>query len=236
MSAQWKKRFWKEALVEQTSEGFIVKLDDRPLKTPARSSLTVPSFGLAEAIAKEWQSLENEIDPGQLPFTKLCNAAIDNMSEKSPAVVDTLAAYAETDLLCYRAQSPDGLVSRQNVAWNPLLDWLRDVHGILLTQTSGVIPVEQPPSARAQFADWLGTMNNFELMGAHDLVMISGSIVLARAVIEKQIDPSVAWDHSIIDEAWQIEQWGDDEEASIARSQKARDFSTAAKLMELLHA
>ncbi len=234
MSTTWKKRFWTSATVDQVPAGFGIKLDDRPLKTPAKATFQVSSRPLADAIATEWNDLEGEIDPDQLPFTKLCNAAIDNMGRKSDAVVDALTSYSETDLLCYRADTPVGLVERQSQSWDPLLDWLRATHEILMVQTNGILPVEQPAQSVDSFRSWLVKMDSFELMATHDLVMISGSIVIARAVVEGEISPPDGWRASIVDELWQIEQWGDDEEASMARDRKARDFKVAAELMRLL--
>ncbi len=228
------KIFWETVSVVSDGEGFSVRLDDKPLKTPAKVTLTVPSRALAQAIADEWSALEDKIDPTRLPFTKLCNAAIDNMSEKAGGVVEALSEYAETDLLCYRAESPAGLVERQSEVWEPLLDWVRDTHGLFFVQTTGILPVPQPEASISAFRSWLETMDNFELMACHDLVMLSGSIVIARAVVEGHITPEFGWNASIIDDIWQAEKWGEDEEALALRAVKSRDFVTAAQLMTLL--
>lgn len=230
------KKFWETVSVVPENDGFSVLLDDKPLKTPAKVALTVPSRGLAQAIADEWSALDDKIDPTRLPFTKLCNAAIDNMSEKAGGVVEALTEYGETDLLCYRADSPAGLVERQSEAWDPLLSWLRDQHGLFLVQTSGILPVPQPEASIAAFRTWLAEMDNFELMSCHDLVMLSGSIVIARAVIEGHMAPELGWNTSIVDDIWQAEKWGEDEEALALRAVKARDFTTAARMMTLLKA
>lgn len=234
MSDQLMKTFWKAVSVVEEDGGFSVRLDDKPLKTPAKAAFTVPSQGLAQAIADEWSALDDKIDPTRLPFTKLCNAAIDNMSEKAGGVVDALTEYGETDLLCYRADSPEGLVERQSAAWEPLLDWVRDRHGIFLVQTTGILPIPQPDASISAFRSWLGEMDNFELMSCHDLVMLSGSIVIARAVVEAHISPEDGWNTSIIDDIWQAEKWGEDEEALALRAVKSRDFATAARMMTLL--
>ncbi len=234
MNSSMKKRFWDEATVQTSERGFGVALDDKPLKTPAKQPLLLPSFGLAKAIASEWQALEKEIDPTQLPFTKLCNAAIDNMEEKSAAVVEMLTAYSQTDLLCYRAESPDGLVQRQSDGWDPLLSWIRETHGIFFVQTAGILPVDQPNATVTAFREWLSGWDNFGLMAIHDLVMLSGSIVIPRAVIEGEISANDGWERSLIDEMWQVEQWGEDDEANALRSGKMQGFHTAAQLISLL--
>jgi len=137
-----KKRFWSDVSVDVLNDGYAIKLDDKPLRTPAKQAFVVPSAGLAHAVADEWSLLGDTIDPNRLPFTKLCNAAIDNMAQKAGAVVEALVAYAETDLVCYRADSPSGLVERQSAAWDPLLTWLTDVHDLFMVQTTGILPVD----------------------------------------------------------------------------------------------
>ncbi len=235
MGVELPKRFWTATQATKTAEGYSVELDGRALKTPAKADLVVPTRGLAQAVAQEWDALEEKIDPTLLPFTKLCNAAIDNMVQKAGLVVETLAEYAETDLLCYRADSPEGLKRRQSEVWDPLLDWARDSHGLFFVQTAGILPVEQPPATLSAFHKWLSQMDHFQLMACHDLIMGSGSIVISRAVVEGHIDANTGWAASIVDEIWQMEQWGDDEEAKILRDTKARDFKTAAQMIRLLH-
>jgi len=234
MNSNLKKRFWTTTKVETSGAGFGVFLDERPLKTPAKADLVVPSRPLGDAIAAEWDALEDQIDPQKLPFTKLANAAIDNMAEKAGLVVEALTAYAETDLLCYRADSPEGLVARQSQSWDPILDWIRDHHEIFFVSTVGIMPVEQPKKTIEKFEDWLKEMDKFELMAAHDLIMMSGSIVLARAVIEGHLSANEAWEISTVDDLWQEEVWGVDEDASELRAQKGEDFARAVELVQLL--
>lgn len=234
MNTNLKKRFWTTTKVAASGDGFGVFLDERPLKTPAKADLVVPKAALGDAIAAEWDALGDQIDPQKLPFTKLANAAIDNMAEKAGLVVEALTAYAETDLLCYRADSPEELVARQSQSWDPILDWIRDRHEIFFVSTVGIMPVEQPMKTVQKFEGWLKKMDKFELMAAHDLIMMSGSIVLARAVIESHLSADEAWKISTVDDLWQEDVWGVDEDAAELRAQKGRDFARAAQLYQLL--
>jgi len=131
-------------------------------------------------------------------------------------------------------ESPEGLVLRQSEAWDPLLEWVRDEHGIFFVQTTGILPVEQPAASILSLRKWLEEMDKFQLMACHDLVMLSGSIIIARAVVEGQITADLGWETSILDDIWQSEKWGDDEDANALRAVKGRDFSIAAQMMEYL--
>lgn len=230
-----KKRFWSDVSVGSVEGGFAVFLDDKPLRTPAKAHFVVPTASLSQAVADEWSQLDDQIDPTRLPFTKLSNAAIDNMAEKAGSVVEALAEYAETDLLCYRADSPEGLVMRQTAAWDPILDWIRDTYGLVMVQTTGILPVEQPKVAIDCFLNWLGDMDDFRLMAVHDLIMLSGSIIIARAVVEDHLTSEQGWEASIVDDIWQADAWGEDEEALALRSAKAQDFAIAARMMKYLN-
>lgn len=234
MNETLRKRFWKETCVEEVDRGFGITLDGRPLRTPAKSRLVLPTLGLAEEVCAEWDMLSDSIDPTLLPFTKLCNAAIDNMESKRTQVVDVLSDYADTDLICYRAESPMSLVEAQDAAWNPLIAWTHRAHGVLLKITAGVLPVEQPKLARENAHLWLSELDDFALMATHDLVVLSGSVVITRALVEGQISRDEAWGASLVDEKWQAEQWGHDDEAVDARHAKQRDFNVAASMYDLL--
>lgn len=230
----WNKRFWKETSVVEEDGQFAVRLDARHLMTPAKTRFAAPVRGLAERVAAEWDAQEEQIRPETMPFTRLCNAAIDNMPAKVGAVEEMLASYGETDLLCYRAERPDGLIARQADIWDPVLDWAREAHGIRLQLAAGIVPIAQDPAALQRFSDWIGGRDRFTLMALHDLVTLSGSLVLAMAVTERFIDPDAAWQASRLDELWQAEQWGTDAEAEAAAAVKATDFQNAATMMHLL--
>jgi len=204
------------------------------LRTPAKAPLVVPVRGLAEEVAAEWSAQTDEIDPGSMPFTRLCNAAIDNMGDKAIAVEEMLGRYGETDLVCYRAESPDALRAAQAAAWDPLLKWVAEAHDVHLVRAAGVIPVDQPEPSLARLQGWIGGRENFALMALHDLVTLSGSLIIAMAVTEEALDPDEGWAASRVDEIYQAEVWGRDADAEAAAAVKQSDFNNAAHMMRLL--
>ena len=232
--SDWKpKRFWKEAKVVPTDAGFGIALDTRSLRTPAKAPLIVPTRGLAEAIAAEWDAQENEVDPSTMPVTKGANAAIDKVRVQLDEVIGLLADYGDSDLLCYRAAGPESLVARQVQGWDPILDWAANALGARLFVGEGVMHVPQTVRSLDLLRAELARFNEFELAAAHDLISISGSLVLALAVIHGALDEDDAWRLSRIDEHWQIEQWGEDEEAAISEESKRQAFVAAARFYRL---
>lgn len=214
MSEWAMKRFWKAATFEQTDGGFDVRLDGRPVKTPAKRALILPTESMACQVALEWDAQEETVDPTAMPWTRSANAAIDKVSTQRLEVMGHLASYAETDLLCYRAEGPESLVERQNLDWNPLLDWTAEKYGARLTLASGVMPVSQSQANLERLAATMRGMSAFQLTGFYDLVTLTGSFLLALAATEGKESPEALWAHSRLDELWQIEQWGEDEEAT----------------------
>ena len=229
-----KKRFWTSVEVVAEGDGFAVTLDGRKVKTPAKVDLVLPNRALAETVAEEWRAVEAEIDPSVMHFTRLCNAAIDKVGIQHIEIVEMLAAYGETDLLCHRADSPDALADRQAAAWDPVLQWARDVHGLKFEVVAGVLPGTQPAESITGLADWLSGKCRFSLMAIHDLTTISGSVLLAWAVDARQISARDAWVASRIDEVWQEEQWGIDSAASKVSATKQAEFLRAARLLEMV--
>jgi chaperone required for assembly of F1-ATPase len=231
----WKaKRFWKEASVRAAPGGFSVWLDSRQLKTPAKAALVVPTEAMARAIAAEWQAQEAAIDPRTMPVTRAANAAIDKVAVQFDEVADLIAAYGLSDLLCYRAAGPEALAARQAEAWDPLLDWAARTLGARLVTTVGVIPVDQPEASASALSGRVKLLDAFRLTALHDLVSISGSLVLGLAVMEGRIDPETAWKLSRIDEAWQNELWGADDEAEAVAEGRLTDIKSAHNILKLL--
>jgi chaperone required for assembly of F1-ATPase len=230
------KRFWKEVAVEQEDGGWTIKLNGRPVKTPARASLLVPTEALANAIAEEWRSVTETIDPGAMPLTGLANAASDRVAPQRQAFAAGLARYAEADLACYRAEAPRALIARQERSWDELLGWARRRFDVDFTTTSGLVHVAQPQATVERLAHAVAALNSFQLAGLSPLVTIGGSLVAALAVLEKARTPQQAWEAVSIDERWQLEQWGSDTEAEQALQNRRRDFFAAAKFLELLDA
>lgn len=233
MSDWQPKRFWKQAQVEACEGGFTVRLDGRPVRTPAKAAMMLPTQAMAEAIAQEWDAQEKLIDPRTMPVTRGANAAIDKVSTQRVEVIDLLSEYGDSDLLCYRAAGPEGLIKRQAEGWDPMLDWAADTLGARLLVGEGVMHVVQKPDALAKLAKEVAAFDDFALAGVHDLISLSGSLVLALAVTRKAIAAEEAWALSRVDEDWQAEQWGADEEATAAALTKKVAFLDAERFYRL---
>ncbi|WP_420861383.1 ATP12 family chaperone protein [Algirhabdus cladophorae] len=233
--SDWKqKRFWTSASTTRTDAGFGILLDDRAIKTPAKAGLIVPTQSMAAEIAAEWDAQETTIDPGSMPITRAANAAIDKVQHQRAAVADMLSEYGGTDLLCYRANSPVELAQRQSEGWDPLLSWSAQTLSAPLNTGQGVMHIDQPAESLTTLAKRVHQFDPFELTGFHDLVALSGSLILAFAVVEDHITAQSAWDLSRIDETWQIEQWGHDEEAESMAQTKQLAFFDAQRFLNLL--
>ena len=224
MSEWAPKRFWQNAEVAEADSGFAVTLDGRSVKTPAKTPLVVPTEALAREIAAEWAAQEERVNPNTMPFTRMANSALDKVAPQHSAVADMLAAYGDSDLLCYRADDPEGLAERQRQGWDPLLDWAGETFGARLVPVAGVIHQPQDPQALDRLSAEVHAQSPFHLAAFHDLVSMSGSLVLALAVIRGACAPDEAWALSRIDETWQEEQWGVDEEAAEIAQRKRGEF------------
>ena len=233
MSGWAKKRFWKEASVCAEKDGYSVWLDGRALKTPAKASLIVPTEDMAQGIAAEWDAQEGEIDPTTMPITRSANAAIDKVAIQHAEVADLLAEYGGSDLLCYRALAPEELIARQAEAWDPLLLWAADALGAELKVVSGVIHEAQDPASLGRLRDLVHGFNNFELAAFHDLVSLSGSLIIGFAATRDQGLIEDLWRLSRIDETWQEEQWGVDEEAAAQANTKELAFLHAHRFFKM---
>ena len=232
--SDWKaKRFWTDVSVRSFPDGYSIYLDDRELKTPTKSTLRVPTKALADEIAKEWHDQEGEIDPSKMPFTRSANSAIDKVRPQHGDVVAMLAEYGDTDLLCYRADSPAGLVERQSQIWDPLLDWAADALGARLTPQVGIMHKAQAARDLDQLRNRVAQLDEFELVAFHDLVGLSGSLIIGFAVFEGAHDPLEMWDASRVDELWQQDQWGVDDEAHAQSEHKKADFLHAVAFCRL---
>ena len=228
------KRFWKEVAVAPEGCGWTIKLDGRPLKTPARAALIVPTQALAEAISDEWRSVDGEVDARAMPLTGIANAATDRVAPDLQAFASGLARYAEADLACYRAEGPRQLVARQEQQWDALLGWARRHYDVDFVSTSGLMHVAQPAATIERLSHAVAALDAFRLAGLSPLVTIGGSLVAALAVMESAITPDAAWDAVSVDERWQLELWGADPEAEAALDNRRRDFLAAARFLQLL--
>ncbi|MBI6630303.1 ATP12 family chaperone protein [Pontibaca salina] len=212
MSAWKQKRFWQQADAVPVDGGFAVHLDGRAIKTPAKAALVLPTKPMAEAIAAEWDAQDGVVDPLSMPVTRSANAAIDKVGPQHREVADLLVAYGDSDLLCYRAEAPQELVDRQQAAWDPALDWAAATLGARLSPRVGVIHAAQPPEALAALSARVHEKTAFQLAAFHDLVSLSGSLVLGFAAALGWRDADDLWDRSRVDERWQQEKWGKDED------------------------
>lgn len=226
------KRFWTTATAAPAEGGFAVRLDGRPVRTPAKAAFVLPTLAMADAAAAEWDAQTGVVKPETMPVTRSANAAIDKVGPQFAEVVELLAAYGETDLLCHRAEEPPALVARQ-AAWDGPLDWAAGRFGARLAVTSGVLPVAQPEAALAALRGRLAEMTPFELTAAHDLIALTGSLVLGLAVAEGHLSADTAWALSRIDEDWQAEVWGADEEAAEAAALRHAALRHAGRFLEL---
>ena len=224
------KRFWKTVTVD-AERG--VRLDDRPVRTPGRAALLLPAGLLAEAVADEWRAVADDIDPRAMPLTGLANAAIDRIAPDSAAFAAGLAAYGESDLLCYRAESPPDFVERQEALWNPPLDWARDRYDVHFEIVTGVMHRPQPEATVERLGAAIAARPAFELAPLSPIVTITGSLVLALALAERAMEPDAVWAAANLDEDWQAEQWGEDDLAVKARETRRRDFEAAARFLRL---
>lgn len=227
------KRFWSRVTVTETEDGFGITLDEKPVNTPSKTRLIVPTRGLADLIAAEWEAQQGKVDPRTMPATRAANSALDKVRPQIADVANVIAAYGESDYLCYRATSPDALIARQAAALDPVLDWAATALDARLMTGPGVVPIVQDAGAIARLRDRVYQFDHFQLTGFHDLVSLSGSLILGFAVAMRARTAEQVWDLSRIDEDWQAEQWGADDEATAHATLKRAAFLDAARFFWL---
>jgi len=230
------RRVYREATARQVESGWRIALDGRPMLSPARHELVVPSATLAEAIAAEWEAQKDEVRPATMPLTRLAATAIDRTSAQRDQVVAETANYAGTDLVCYRADHPPALVARQQAEWQPLIDWAMLRYDAGLAVTNGVLPQPQSPAALKAFATAVAARDDFRLTALHAMTAACGSLVIALALMEGRLDAAAAFAVSQLDETFQIEAWGEDAEAAARRHALAEDIAAAARFVRSLDA
>lgn len=230
------KRFWAAAKAVRSERGWGIELDGRPLRTPARAALTLPTEALAEAIAAEWNAAGETVDPRDMPLTGLANAAIDRVAPDPRGFAQGLARYGEADLACYRSEGPTELIELQAAEWDPLLAWARRRFDVDFTLTQGIVHVAQPAATVERLAHAVTSLDGFTLAGLSPLVTLGGSLVAALAVLEGALSPQQAWSAVSLDERWQEQKWGVDAEAQKALEARRSDFLAAARLLALLEA
>ena len=233
MSIMKQKRFWTAAATVARGDGFGVELDGRSVNTPNKTPLVVPTQSMADAIAAEWDAQSETIDPLSMPVTRSANSALDKVAPQQAEVVAMLAEYGGSDLLCYRAAGPVELIDKQAAAWDDMLDWAADEFGARMAVGTGVMHVAQPTGLLENLHAEVASFDHFALAGVHDLVAISGSLVLALGVTRGHIDAQSAWLKSRVDEHWQISQWGEDDEATATEALKKEAFLHADRFYRL---
>ena len=228
------KRFYTAAASAERSDGsFAVELDGRPIKTPAGRALAVPSRALADAIAAEWNAQTEEIKPDDLTFTRLANSAIDGVAGKEEAVAQDIANYAASDLLCYRAQSPEALAAKQAKEWDPILAWVRGEYDAPFHVTAGLQHTAQPTASLDAIRSAISGMGPFRLAALHAMTTLTGSALIALAHAKGFLDADAAWQAAHVDEDWQIAQWGEDFEAAQRRKKRFAEFLNASRFFSL---
>jgi chaperone required for assembly of F1-ATPase len=225
------KRFWKDVTIEP---GNGLALDGRPVRTPGRAALAVPTRGLAEAIAEEWRAVGDTLDPRAMPLTGLANAAIDRIAPDPAVFAAGLAKYGESDLLYYRADEPAALVDRQAAAWDPLLEWAQHRYDVHFERVTGVMHRAQPEATIARLSEAVAALDPYRLAGLSPIVTISGSLVAALALIEDAATPEAVWQAAHVDEDWQAEQWGEDTLATQAREVRRAEFDAGVRFLGLV--
>ncbi len=225
------KRFYQEATFRAQPNGFAVVLDGKSVRTPGKAELVVPSEDIAEALAAEWSAQGEFIDPKGMPLTRLVNSAIDGVRGQEPEVAADCLNYAASDLTCYRADFPPGLVALQKQHWDPVLAWATDAFGCQFKTTVGVGYIEQPAGNAPRLASAVAGIDAFQLAGLHSMTTLMGSALLALAVQRGHLAPDAAWAAAHVDEDFQISQWGEDDEAVVRRAFRRRDMQAAALLV-----
>lgn len=228
------KRLYVEVQIVQTPHGFAVALDDRPIKTPGRWPLVLPTRALAEGIAGEWREQGTSVRPETMPLMQLAATVLDHLATHRADVEAATLRFAETDLVCYRAEAPPELVRLQRAHWEPLLDWLMEVYGVRLAVTAGILPISQPPEAIQALGAILRGMDDWRLGAFQAATAAGGSFVIGLALMDGRIDAEQAFGAAELDEIYGIGNWGEDAEAARRRATAAADLAAARRFRDLL--
>lgn len=227
------KRFYQTVTVAPAVDGFVVQLDNQSVLSPGKRALALPGEALAQAIAAEWKSQGQDIDPSTMPLTRLANTTLDTVMGNRAEVAGEIAKYAETDLVCYRVLQPEALRQRQADAWDPLVLWVGQAYGVGLVVTSGLLPAAQPPEALAAVRPAVDGFGEFGLAALHAATTALGSVVIALAMAAGRITAADAWRFSLVEELYQTERWGDDRDAEARRTKLRADLAAAHQFLLL---
>jgi chaperone required for assembly of F1-ATPase len=229
------KRFYAEAGVAVTADGFALQLDGRAARTPAKNRLAFPTRALAELVAQEWAGQGETIDPSTMPITRIANSAIDGVASAMKETRAELAGYVETDMLFYRAAMPEKLAAAQADAYDPVLNWAKDAFGATFMLAEGILHLRQPErSVQAIRATQEAIDGPFALAALHVMTTLTGSALVALAVFSGRLTAGEAWRVAHVDEDFQISQWGEDDEAMARRAARWREMEAAARVAAAL--
>lgn len=228
------RRFYKSVEIAAVDGNWHLTLDGGVVKAPSKNTLELPSEALAEAVAAEWKAQEEHINPASMPFTKLANTALDRVAPDRVRITDEIVSYANSDLLCYRAEQPVELVLRQTKMWDPLLEEFRSKHGAGFTCLAGVMHADQPQETLDAMRRAVEQLNPYQITGLHNAMTLTGSAIMALALTNSPSRAEELWAAAHVDEDWQIEQWGEDEEAVAHRALREAEFGSTAKFISFL--
>ena len=227
------RRFYKTAASAPVEGGWGIQLDGKALRSPAKRPFLLPAAALAEAIAGEWQAQGEKVDPGSMPLMQFAATAIDRLADDRNALIEEIAGYARSDLICYRAEEPPLLVQRQEAIWQPLVAWAAERYDVALNVTTGIVAVEQPAHALATFRRVLEACDLFALTALAGATGSAGSLVIALALAEGRLSADEAADAALLDDLFQAEKWGSDPEAERRRTAIRADLAAAKRFHTL---
>lgn len=229
------KRFYTDVTTVEAEDGFGVALDGRRIRTPLKCAVSLPTRNLAQALAQEWEAQQETVDLRTMGINRLVNIAIDEGAQDPARLAGEISAYGGSDLVCYRADAPQELVQRQSAAWDPLLSWAAEEFALQLTVTTGVMPVAQNPDSLSRLSDQVAALDAFTLSAMRDVVGICGSLIIGLALHKRFLTIDAAWAAAQIDEDWQMEKWGADNEAMARRANAHTALQHADRLLHLLN-
>ena len=229
-----RKRFYGKVGVVEAAEGFAITLDDKPIRTPSGRQVVVPAREIADAIAAEWEAQQEFINPLTMPMTRFANSVVDAVVDRVDAVTEDMAKYFQSDLLFYRAGHPEALVAREAAHWDPLLFWAADTLGAHFILAEGIVHVRQPESAIAAARAALPS-DAWSIAALHVITTLTGSALLALALLRGVVHQDQAWAAAHVDEDWNSEKWGVDDEVAARRAARLVDFKAAARILRALN-
>lgn len=229
------KRFYSDVTVREDEGGYLIELDGKTVRTPARQAFAVPTRALALLAAGEWEQQAEVVDPATMPVTRLVNTALDGVASDPQVVFEDILRFSSSDLICYRAEGPERLVERQSARWDPVIDWAADALGARFILIEGVMHQEQPREATAAFAVTLRKYDTpLDLASLHTITTLTGSAILALAFAEGYLSADAVWSLAHLDEDWTIEHWGSDAEAERRRAARFEEFRAAVDVFSAL--